>query len=280
MARDLACFTSRRYSLRISLEEKSNGGRRAARPSQPAPARPDPHGRAGREGAFLVIVPSRIELELRALNDDEYEQLVFALVVAEFPHIDWRRVVLVRAPDGGVDVMLVGEVGGRRIGWQAKQTAEPRWTDWERSLDGAVEKHEVDELTFVFPFNLTRTATRDVQHSATRSSRRCGGRALDARTPRQPAPEAPRRLRALPRARQRRRRAAGRPPRPHDPCRRQDRGCGRSARAASGDQRPARRQGPELRRPCGRRCRGDPVSRNGASRPTSASRSSSTAARL
>jgi hypothetical protein len=103
---------------------------------------------------------SRIELELLALSEDQFEQLVFALVVAEHPDVDWRRVTLVRAPDGGVDVMLIGERHGRKIGWQAKHVREPHWVDWENSLDTARESHEVDELTFVFPFNPTEQQGR------------------------------------------------------------------------------------------------------------------------
>jgi hypothetical protein len=104
---------------------------------------------------------SRYAVELAQLDDREFEQLVFALVVAEHPEVDWRRVQLLRAPDGGVDVIFVGELQGRRVGWQAKHVTEPRWTDWEASLDAAVgEPHEVDELTFVFPFNLTKDQPR------------------------------------------------------------------------------------------------------------------------
>jgi len=99
---------------------------------------------------------SRIEMELFQLGDDEFEQLVFALVAAEYPDVDWRRINLVRAPDGGVDVMFIGEFQGRRLGWQAKHAREPTWVDWERSLGAAVDEHQIDELTFVYPFNPTK----------------------------------------------------------------------------------------------------------------------------
>jgi hypothetical protein len=121
--------------------------------------------------AFLVRVPSPIELELLALSDEEFEQLVFALVTAEHPEIDWRRVTLIRAPDGGVDVMLVGERGGRKIGWQGKHVREPHWVDWEESLDTAREKHEIDEITFVFPFNPTEKQLKTFEERLSRPHR-------------------------------------------------------------------------------------------------------------
>ena len=111
-------------------------------------------------GCFAPVVASRIEVELLELDDDEFEQLVFALVSAEHPDIEWRRVTLVRAPDGGVDVLFVGDRDGQTVGWQAKHVRGPHWADWEQSLDTAVAEHHVGELTFVFPFNPTKQQQR------------------------------------------------------------------------------------------------------------------------
>ncbi len=69
-----------------------------------------------------------------------------------------RRVVRLRAPDGGLDTVLPDPQDGRRAkaGWQAKRHAGAiDWNDCVRSLDRAVRVWRVPTVTFVFPRDLT-----------------------------------------------------------------------------------------------------------------------------
>lgn len=89
------------------------------------------------------------------LSPDDFEQLIFRLAWAND-----RRVVRLRAPDGGLDTVLPDEARSGRAshGWQAKRhTRAIDWADCEQSLDRAVKQWETRGVTFAFPRDLTGT---------------------------------------------------------------------------------------------------------------------------
>jgi hypothetical protein len=101
---------------------------------------------------------------LDELTPDQFEGLVFRLAWAEN-----AAVVRLRAPDGGLDTVLVDpdrpEAALR--GWQAKRhTQRIDISDCQRSLDRAVTVWAPQTVTFVFPHDLTASEhtafTRDV----------------------------------------------------------------------------------------------------------------------
>ncbi len=92
--------------------------------------------------------------QLERLTDDELEELTFLLARQED-----RRVVRMRAPDGGLDTVLPDEHNASRAtrGWQAKRhTRRIDFTDCERSLDRAADVWKPSRVTFTFPRTLTR----------------------------------------------------------------------------------------------------------------------------
>ena len=88
------------------------------------------------------------------LTPEQFEMLVFRLAWLED-----RRVVRLRAPDGGLDTVLPrseGTVAQAERGWQAKRhTGRIDTGDCRRSLDRAVEHWSPAAVTFAFPHDLT-----------------------------------------------------------------------------------------------------------------------------
>jgi hypothetical protein len=89
------------------------------------------------------------------LSPGGFEGLVFRLAWAEE-----RRVVRLRAPDGGLDTVLPSTERPEKAehGWQAKRhTRHIDWEDCEASLDRAVQFWEPRRVTFAFPKDLNQT---------------------------------------------------------------------------------------------------------------------------
>lgn len=80
-----------------------------------------------------------------------FEDLVFALVRAEHP-----SAIQLRPPDAGRDTIVPAAGDRRERAWQAKHhTSGIKWSDCEASLKTAVESRDPEEVTFVFPLDLT-----------------------------------------------------------------------------------------------------------------------------
>jgi hypothetical protein len=90
--------------------------------------------------------------DLEDLGDERFEQLVASLVFAEEPEAERPD-----APDGGADVLRPATTERRARVWQAKFfRSKPNWTKYKKSLDDAVDSYDPEEVTFVFPRNLTK----------------------------------------------------------------------------------------------------------------------------
>jgi len=92
--------------------------------------------------------------DLLGVTPSEWEEATFYLA----EHHEDERVVRLRAPDGGADVLLPtrGEDGRRSRAWQAKHhTSGIDWGDCEKSLDRLRTFWNPRRVTFVFPRDLT-----------------------------------------------------------------------------------------------------------------------------
>ena len=87
---------------------------------------------------------------LAAKSDEEFEELVHALVLVEHPTA--RRL---DRPDGGADTVVPARDDRRALVWQAKRfTDRIRWDQCRDSLDTSVAQWEPEEFRFVFPRDL------------------------------------------------------------------------------------------------------------------------------
>jgi hypothetical protein len=82
-----------------------------------------------------VSAESELELRVAALDAKQFERLVFDLVHDEFPEAK-----ALRAPDMGADTLALASEGQPPRVWQANHfNAEPKWTDFARSLQDAIK---------------------------------------------------------------------------------------------------------------------------------------------
>jgi len=91
------------------------------------------------------------QLDLASLTDEDFQQLCFRLIRLECPDA-----VPTDDPDGGADALLPKGTDGWERGWQAKRYPSTiYWSKCKASLDTAIEKYEIERMTFCFPRNLT-----------------------------------------------------------------------------------------------------------------------------
>ena len=90
--------------------------------------------------------------DLEDLGDERFEDLVAAVVFAEYPDAERPD-----APDGGADVLVPATEAHGALVWQVKHyTRRIAWKKCEESLDAAVASYDPEAITFVFPHNLTK----------------------------------------------------------------------------------------------------------------------------
>lgn len=84
---------------------------------------------------------------IEALTPSGFEQLIYEVLRVTHP-----RVIRMRAPDGGADLI---DPGPPLQVWQAKHYRELKWSDFRKSLERAVAVHKPEIVTFVVPSDLT-----------------------------------------------------------------------------------------------------------------------------
>ena len=97
--------------------------------------------------------------DLEDLGDERFEDLVAAVVFAEYPDAERPD-----APDGGADVLVPATGAHGPLVWQVKHyTGRIGWKKCEDSLDAAVRSYDPEAVTFVFPRNLTKPRRDEFQ---------------------------------------------------------------------------------------------------------------------
>jgi TIR domain/Histidine-specific methyltransferase, SAM-dependent len=95
---------------------------------------------------------SELELRIAALDPHQFERLVYDLVLVEHPNA-----IRPRVPDGGADVLVPAWRDERALVWQAKHhTSRIAWGKCEASLAVALDRYDPENVTFVFPTDLTQ----------------------------------------------------------------------------------------------------------------------------
>lgn len=98
------------------------------------------------------------------MSPDRFEQLIYEVAHRVDPAVE-----RVERPDGGADTILPrGEGLAQRV-WQAKHyTKQINWRECEKSLADALDRWRPDQITFVFPKDLSEKprATFDKRLSA------------------------------------------------------------------------------------------------------------------
>ncbi|MFZ1153447.1 MAG: hypothetical protein WAN93_00940, partial [Solirubrobacteraceae bacterium] len=95
--------------------------------------------------------PRLIDIALTLMDSQEFEDVVFALVRAEEP-----TAIQLKPPDAGRDTIVPADDRHGEWVWQAKHhTSGISWSKCEKSLKTALEKREPEEVTFVFPINMS-----------------------------------------------------------------------------------------------------------------------------
>jgi hypothetical protein len=97
--------------------------------------------------------PRLVDIVLKEMDPQEFEDLVYALVRADEP-----TAIQLRPPDAGRDTIVPAiQDQGERV-WQAKRHGSGiDWAKCEQSIKTALEKRKPSEITLVFPVNMTDT---------------------------------------------------------------------------------------------------------------------------
>ena len=94
---------------------------------------------------------AELELQIKALDPQQFERLVFDLALAENP-----GAIRLSPPDEGADTLVLGSEGRRARVWQAKRyTRSIVFKQCEHSLQDAIAGHDPESVTFVFAKDLT-----------------------------------------------------------------------------------------------------------------------------
>jgi hypothetical protein len=92
------------------------------------------------------------QIDFRPLNDEDFENLCFLLILLEYPKAE-----RIQAPDGGADAVLAAaEAGAYERCWQMKRfTGRVYWEQCEKSLDRGRRNYHPAQYTFMFAKDLT-----------------------------------------------------------------------------------------------------------------------------
>ena len=94
---------------------------------------------------------SELELRIAALDPQQFERLVYDLV-----YVDHSNVIHPKSPDAGADVLVPASRERRALVWQAKRyTGRIAWDKCVASLSIALDRYDPEEVTFVFPRDLS-----------------------------------------------------------------------------------------------------------------------------
>lgn len=94
-----------------------------------------------------------LDIALQNMSSQAFEDLVYALVDAEDSSA--RQL---RPPDGGGDTIVPKTEQHGELIWQAKRHSKGiSWSECRKSVKTALKEREPEEITFVFPVNMTKT---------------------------------------------------------------------------------------------------------------------------